>query len=68
MQLVRYRGWSPERAHSAERRYRRFFYLNATLPANSASPTSEVDEFWHEPYEETVGAALLNRWPKLPHS
>src|SRR5262249_16397318 len=47
-QLVQNRGWSAERASAAERRYRRFFYLKATLPANAASPTPEVDEFWHE--------------------
>ena len=116
-QLVTYRNWTAERATAAERRYRRFFYLKAALPEGNASPTPEVDEFWHqhiintrayepdclrvagrflhhtflspddpaeareiesvwfttwvcyedlfeEPYEETVGAALLGRWPK----
>ena len=117
-QLVNYRGWTVERAAAAERRYRRFFYLKAILPEGHASPTPEVDEFWHqhiintrqygpdcdrvvgrfmhhtflsaddptqaqeltavwlatwicyetlfeEPYEETIGAALLQRWPKV---
>jgi hypothetical protein len=118
MQLVNYKGWSMERAAAAERRYRRFFYLKAILPEGMASPTEEVDEFWHqhiintrqygpdcqavvgrflhhtflslddpeqareaqtvwlatwvcyealfdEPYQETIGAALLQRWPKV---
>jgi hypothetical protein len=115
-QLVSFQGWSPERAAAAERRYRRFLYLKATMPDGHASPTDEVDLFWHqhiintqrygpdcqflagrflhhtflesdapdpagrlsavwvatwvcyetlfeEPYQETIGAALLRRWP-----
>lgn len=116
-QLIDYRGWTPERTASIERRYRRFLYLKTTMPEGSASPTREVDEFWHqhiintrrygpdceavagrflhhtllspddpaeagalnavwlatqaiyeslfeEPYEGTIGEALLQRWPK----
>ena len=115
-QLVTYLGWTEARTASIERRYRRFLYLKATLPNGNASPSPEVDEFWHqhiintrrygpdcqraagrflhhtflspgdaadsaeltatwlatkacyerlfaEPYEETLGAALLDRWP-----
>jgi hypothetical protein len=115
-QLVNYLGWTPERAAAIERRYRGFFYLKITLPGGMASPTPEVDEFWHqhiintrryapdcmnvagqflhhtfltpddpaeaaelssvwlatwtsyealfaEPYEGTLGAGLLERWP-----
>lgn len=115
-QLVQYQGWTTERVVSAEQRYRRFFYLKAVLPKGMASPTEEIDQFWHqhiintqrygcdcervaerflhhtflsptdpvqqqeihavwlatwicyeglfeEPYEETIGAALLDRWP-----
>jgi hypothetical protein len=47
-QLVNYRDWTAERAAAAERRYRRFFYLKAALPDGNASPTPEVDEFWHQ--------------------
>ena len=47
-QLVTYLGWSAERAAAAEQRYRRFFYLKATLPEGNASPTTEIDEFWHQ--------------------
>ena len=118
LQLVNYQGWTEDRARAAEHRYRRFFYLKATMPEGKASPTPEVDEFWHqhiinterygpdcqrvagrffhhtflspddpadarelsdvwlstwvryealfeEPYEETVGAALLERWPNV---
>ena len=118
MQLVNYKGWTEERARAAEHRYRRFFYLKATMPEGKASPIPEVDEFWHqhiinterygpdcqsvagrffhhtflspddpaearelsavwlstwvcyealfeEPYEETIGAALLERWPNV---
>jgi hypothetical protein len=117
-QLVNYQGWTTERAAAAERRYRRFFYMKVALPEGMASPTPEIDEFWHqhiintrqykpdcqhvvgrfvhhdflslddpaqvrelsavwlatwvcyetlfeEPYEETIGAALLQRWPKV---
>lgn len=117
-QFVNYQGWSVERAAAGERRYRRFFYLKAVLPEGHASPTPEVDLFWHqhiintrqygadcqrvggrfmhhmflepddpaqarelstvwvatwvcyetlfeEPYEETIGAALLRRWPRV---
>ena len=117
-QLVSYQGWTAERAASVEQRYRRFFYLKAILPDGNASPTHEIDEFWHQhiintrqygpdcqrvagrfvhhtfpsladpaqvralstvwletwvsyealfdaPYEETIGAALLQRWPKV---
>ena len=113
-QLVEYVGWTAERAAAAERRYRRFLYLKAVLPDGMASPTEEIDQFWHqhiintqrygpdcqrvagrflhhtflspndpvqareiqtvwlatwicyemlfeEPYEESIGAALLNR-------
>src|SRR5262249_37338296 len=116
-QLIDYQGWTAVRAAAAEQRYRRFFYLKATLP-NGASPTVEIDQFWHQhilnterygpdcwhvagrflnhtflspadeaqakqlqsvwlttwvcyetrfeaPYEETIGAALLQRWPKV---
>lgn len=116
-QLVMYKGWDPERAADAEHRYRRFFYLKAVMPQGKASPSPEVDEFWHqhiintqqygsdcecvagrfihhiflspddpaqarelsavwlstvtcyeslfdEPYEETLGTALLERWPQ----
>jgi hypothetical protein len=116
-QLVNRKDWSPERAVSAERRYRRFLYLTLTVVA-PVVPTKEVDEFWHqhilntkqyasdceriagyfvhhrpssgsdtdeaeklqdtffetwlcyetlfgEPYEETIGAALLQRWPNV---
>jgi hypothetical protein len=38
-QLVNYLGWSEARAESAERRYRRFFYLKAILPDGNASPS-----------------------------
>jgi hypothetical protein len=115
-QFVLYRGWTAEKAKRVELRYRRFFYLKAALPGDAASPTDEIDEFWHqhiintrrygadcnavagrflhhsflstadekkareirivrltteicyeklfgEPYEQTVGAALLARWP-----
>lgn len=114
-QLVDYLNWAPEHAAFAEHRYRRFLYLKTTLPEGHASPSPDVDEFWHqhiintirygadcqsiagrflhhlflspkdehdarklaacrvttsafyealfdEPYEETIGSALLNRW------
>jgi hypothetical protein len=117
-QLVNYQGWTAERAASVEQRYRRFFYLKASLPDGMASPSAEIDEFWHqhiintrqygsdcwrvagrflhhtflsptdpeqareiqtvwlatwicyetlfeEPYEETIGTALLERWPNV---
>jgi hypothetical protein len=116
-QLTDYQGWTPARAASVERRYRRFLYLKTMLPEGNASPTHEVDEFWHqhiintrrygpdceavagrflhhtflapedpaeagtlntvwlitqatyeslfeEPYEGTIGEALLRRWPR----
>jgi hypothetical protein len=116
-QLIQ-QGWTEERTAAVERSYRRFFYLKATLPEGMASPTAEVDQFWHqhiintrrygpdcervigrfahhtflsfedaseakelwavwlstwvsyetlfqEPYEETIGAALLQRWPSI---
>ncbi len=116
-QMVRDQEWSQARAASAERRYRRFLYLKTILPEGNASPTHEVDQFWHqhiintrkygpdcehavghflyhsflspeeeadaatlhaiwldtqaayealfeEPYEGTIGAALLDRWPE----
>jgi hypothetical protein len=47
-QLVDYLGWTAARAASAERRYRRFLYLKTTLPEGNASPTHEVDQFWHQ--------------------
>ena len=116
-QLVNYQDWSVERAAAAERRYRRFLYLKTVLPEGHASPTPDVDLFWHqhiintlhygsdcefvagrfmhhtfedphgpdghgrlsaiwvatwvwyetlfeEPFQETIGAALLRRWPQ----
>jgi hypothetical protein len=47
-QLVTDQGWGAERAQSAEKRYRRFFYLKAVLPEGKASPSAEVDLFWHQ--------------------
>jgi hypothetical protein len=114
-QMRNCRGWTAERAALGELRYRRFLYLKITLPEGKASPSEDVDEFWHqhiinterygpdcqqiagrflhhsflspekshdaqllsecrlatctsyeelfdEPYEETVGSALLSRW------
>jgi hypothetical protein len=48
MQLVNYHEYSDARARSAERRYRRFFFLKALFASHSASPSDEVDEFWHQ--------------------
>ena len=47
-QLVEYQGWTTERVVSAEQRYRRFFYLKTVLPEGMASPTKEIDQFWHQ--------------------
>jgi hypothetical protein len=47
-QLVAHNGWDRERANGVECRYRRFLYLKAALPGNMASPTAEVDRFWHQ--------------------
>ena len=118
-QMVTYQGWTRTRALAVERRYRRFFYLKSVMPGGMASPTREVDDFWHqhiinthryepdclrvagrflhhtfmsfddpaqarelsavwlntwtsyealfeEPYQETAGMALLQRWRNIP--
>lgn len=40
-------GWSLERASAVEFEYRRFLYLMKKFPQEQASPSMEVDTFWH---------------------
>jgi hypothetical protein len=40
-------GWTPARAASVEREYRRFLYLAKAFPDPPIAPVVEVDEFWH---------------------
>ncbi|MCS0808803.1 glycine-rich domain-containing protein-like [Massilia agilis] len=40
-------AWSLERAAAAEFEYRRFLYLMKKFPQEQASPSMEVDTFWH---------------------
>ena len=40
-------GWSEQRADAAEAEYRRFLFLMKKYPDAGASPTVEVDTFWH---------------------
>lgn len=39
--------WSPARAKTAEKWYRRFLFLVAKYPNEVIVPTKEVDEIWH---------------------
>ena len=40
-------GWSEQRADAAAAEYRRFLFLMKKYPEAGASPTVEVDTFWH---------------------
>jgi hypothetical protein len=43
-----HKGWSQERANSAEREYRRFLYLMKKYPNELTAPSVEVDKFCHQ--------------------
>lgn len=47
-------GWSETRTRAAERDYRQFLLLAKTTPAAEASPTADVDAFWHFHILDTV--------------
>jgi hypothetical protein len=40
-------GWSEQRANAVEAEYRRFLFLMKKYPDAGASPTFDVDTFWH---------------------
>ena len=40
-------GWSGLRANAVEAEYRRFLFLMKKYPDDGASPTVDVDTFWH---------------------
>ena len=40
-------GWSEHRANAVEAEYRRFLFLMKKYPDGGASPTVDVDTFWH---------------------
>src|SRR6478735_1352080 len=40
-------AWTLHRANAVEAEYRRFLYLTNTYPAESISPSVDVDTFWH---------------------
>jgi hypothetical protein len=40
-------GWSARRADAVEMEYRRFLFLMKKYPDAQASPTVDVDTFWH---------------------
>lgn len=40
-------GWSELRANAVEAEYRRFLFLMKKYPDSQASPTVDVDTFWH---------------------
>lgn len=40
-------GWSQARAEAIETEYRRFLFLQHTYQGEGASPTADVDTFWH---------------------
>jgi hypothetical protein len=40
-------GWSERRASAVEAEYRRFLFLMKKYPDGGASPTVDVDTFWH---------------------
>ena len=40
-------GWSEQRANAVEAEYRRFLFLMQKYPDEGASPTFDVDTFWH---------------------
>lgn len=40
-------GWSQARANAIDTEYRRFLYLQHTYKGEAASPTADVDTFWH---------------------
>ncbi len=40
-------GWSQQRADAVETEYRRFLFLMKKYPDAGASPTVDVDTFWH---------------------
>ena len=40
-------GWSERRANAVEAEYRRFLFLMKKYPDDGASPTVDVDTFWH---------------------
>lgn len=40
-------GWSEARANAVETEYRRFLFLMKKYPDAGASPTVDVDTFWH---------------------
>ena len=40
-------GWSETRANAVETEYRRFLFLMKKYPEAGASPTVDVDTFWH---------------------
>jgi len=40
-------GWSETRANAVETEYRRFLFLMKKYPDAGASPTVDVDTFWH---------------------
>ncbi len=47
-------GWSEARACAIEIEYRRFLYLQHMHPGEQASPTADVDTFWHYHILDTV--------------
>jgi hypothetical protein len=40
-------GWSEARTRAAEQAYREFLQFAKTFPAETPSPTADVDAFWH---------------------
>ena len=51
-------GWSALRADAVEVEYRRFLYLMKKYPDAGASPTVDVDTFWHYHILDTVKYAV----------
>ena len=47
MHLESGEGWSEVRANAVEAEYRRFLFLMKKYPDDQASPTVDVDTFWH---------------------
>jgi hypothetical protein len=51
-------AWSAVRADAVEAEYRRFLYLMKKYPDAGASPSVDVDTFWHYHILDTMKYAL----------
>ncbi|VXB29330.1 conserved hypothetical protein [Massilia sp. 9I] len=51
-------GWSSLRANAVEAEYRRFLHLMKKYPDSGASPSVDVDTFWHYHILDTMKYAL----------